>query len=262
MLQALGWWVTHRAGRELSRWGESVVGGGRVGDSCCSQEARSFVRAIWSMCLHVRASSHCIFSAARFHPPPPPPPCKTATGGAVERRHPYVEGQEASDGAGDEAGAERWESETLAFDNVHVHAVVARALGIDLRPSARLQDGKPPPSTDGRLSAALTALLFDETVSGSWPPAASSTSDGGAPNGSPTRTGHALLWGLLVFALAGIGAGVWFVSKASPEWWRKARASLPFGGREGPGGLSGKGAPYSQMDVQLPDVVVGVQPSR
>ena len=53
-------------------------------------------------------------------------------------------GPAASQDAGDEAGAKRWETKTLTFDNVHVHAVVARALGIDMRHSARLRDGTVP----------------------------------------------------------------------------------------------------------------------
>lgn len=78
-----------------------------------------------------------------------------------------VGGDLARDYVGDIAGAEYWETRTMAFDNVLVQGIVARALGIDLR-AATLSDGGPPPAADATLSDDLAKLLFDDRARDVW----------------------------------------------------------------------------------------------
>jgi len=122
------------------------------------------------------------------------------------------------------AGAKNWESKTLAFDNVNVHSIVARALGIDLR-AAALADGSPPPAVDGKLSDGLADLLFDLGAGGARAAASSSggRDSGGGSGGdggdrgdgdaedyedkSPESSGYALWSSLLMMGLLGVAAG-------------------------------------------------------
>jgi ectonucleotide pyrophosphatase/phosphodiesterase family protein 4 len=60
----------------------------------------------------------------------------------------------------DAADASRWEKRTYAFDNVDVHDIVMRAMGMRTAPGSVLADGAPPPATDAALSEALAAALF------------------------------------------------------------------------------------------------------
>ena len=77
------------------------------------------------------------------------------------------DGAATSDGsvhAGTTADAERWQSRTLAFDNVIVHSIVAAGLGLDLDPASVMPDGAPPPRVDGVLDDELANLLFRDGV--------------------------------------------------------------------------------------------------
>ena len=68
-------------------------------------------------------------------------------------------GPDAGATSSDDAVA-RWEKRTYAFDNVDVHDIVMRAMGMRTAPGSMLADGAPPPATDAALSKALAAALF------------------------------------------------------------------------------------------------------
>ena len=202
-----------------------------------------------------------------------------------------VTGKAAREGVnGDLGGAKRWEEKTLSFDNVNVHAVVARAMGVDMRSHARLRDGNPPPRVDGAVSDALSGLLFDKTVSG-LPPLSSSADGKDGKNakkeekeeeksgeGEPApKSGYALFSALLLFTLVGVGGGArmchsrrrggdvvvmslpeWVTNLSLRGWWLGSSGGGHDGINGGTVGGIGGGAAYTQMEVELPDVTVEV----
>lgn len=199
-------------------------------------------------------------------------------------------GEAAHDSTGTPEMAMKWEKKTLAFSNIAVHAVITRAMGIDLDVAA-LADGLPPPNKNGDLlDDGLAKLLFSGDALAAWreysaekamkkAAAAASPSTGEEAADeieeySTPRSGYALLSALVLVAVLAAMAGVWTVflrhraadaavqlpsvPRVLSSWvapWKVAAGWFSRGTKGAE--ATGDEHAYTRMNVELPEVGSG-----